>query len=37
MSKLVDYEIAKNELSFSEKAGQLFMPAAFVNDTEEEM
>lgn len=37
MSKLLDYEIAKKELSFSEKAGQLFMPAAFVNDTEEEI
>jgi beta-glucosidase-like glycosyl hydrolase len=37
MNKIPDYEIAKNELSISEKVGQLFMPAAFINDTEEEI
>jgi len=37
MDKISDYEIAKNELSFSEKIGQLFMPAAFINDTEVEI
>ena len=37
MKKVPNYKIAKSELSFSEKVGQLFMPAAFINDTEEEI
>jgi len=37
MNKILDYKIANKELSFSEKIGQLFMPAAFINDTEEEI
>lgn len=37
MNKIPGYKIAKNELYFSEKVGQLFMPAAFVNDTEQEI
>lgn len=37
MNKISDYKITTNELSFSEKIGQLFMPAAFINDTEEEI
>lgn len=37
MNKLLDYNIAKNGLSLLEKVGQLFMPAAFINDTEEEI
>ncbi len=37
MNKTVAYKSVKNVLSFSEKVGQLFMPAAFVNDTEQEI
>lgn len=37
MNKILDYEIANDALNFSEKVGQLFMPAAFVNDTEDEI
>jgi len=37
MNKIRGYNIAKKELTKSEKVGQLFMPAAFVNDTEEEI
>lgn len=37
MKKIPVYDIVKNKLSVSEKAGQLFMPAAFINDTEEEI
>lgn len=37
MNNVLDYESAKNELSLSEKVGQLFMPAAFINDTEEDI
>ena len=34
MSDFPAYRIATAQLSFAEKLGQLFMPAAFVNDTE---
>ncbi len=37
MSEFLDYNNAKTELSKREKVGQLFMPAAFINDTEEEI
>lgn len=37
MNKLLGYANAKNRLSLKEKIGQLFMPAAFVNDSEEEI
>ncbi len=37
MKTLLKYNEAKNLLSPSEKIGQLFMPAAFINDTEEEI
>jgi len=37
MNRLLDYEEAKTKLSKKEKIGQLFMPAAFINDTEEEI
>ncbi len=37
MKKTIDFEIARNDLNISEKVGQLFMPAAFINDTEEEI
>ena len=37
MNRLQDYENAKTVLSKKEKIGQLFMPAAFINDTEEEI
>ncbi|WP_281542923.1 glycoside hydrolase family 3 protein [Maribacter aestuarii] len=37
MSKVFDYNIAKDRLSLKEKLGQLFMPAAFINDSEEEI
>ena len=37
MNRLLDYTEAKTELSKKEKIGQLFMPAAFINDTEEEI
>ncbi len=37
MNRLLDYKEAKTELSKKEKIGQLFMPAAFISDTEEEI
>ncbi|QCW99620.1 glycoside hydrolase family 3 protein [Aggregatimonas sangjinii] len=37
MKKIPAYEIAKNSLPLSEKVGQFFMPAAFINDTEEDI
>lgn len=37
MNKLLSYEKANKALSLKEKTGQLFMPAAFINDTEEEI
>ncbi|MGB5822242.1 MAG: glycoside hydrolase family 3 N-terminal domain-containing protein [Saonia sp.] len=37
MNKVLPYEEAKNVLDPKEKVGQLFMPAAFINDTEEEI
>ena len=37
MNKMLSYNIAKEKLSISEKAGQLFMPAAFINDSEDEI
>lgn len=37
MVNVLDYSKAKEELSLKEKVGQLFMPAAFINDTEEEI
>ncbi|WP_047247861.1 glycoside hydrolase family 3 protein [Maribacter thermophilus] len=37
MHKIISLEKAKNELSKAEKVGQFFMPAAFINDTEEEI
>lgn len=37
MDKLILYKEASNLLNFKEKTGQLFMPAAFINDTEEEI
>lgn len=37
MNRMLNYEEAKDGLSLSEKVGQLFMPAAFINDTEEEI
>ncbi len=37
MSKILKNHEAKNRLSSAEKVGQLFMPAAFINDTEEEI
>lgn len=37
MSDLLPYEQAKNHLNLRTKVGQLFMPAAFINDTEEEI
>ncbi len=37
MRKTLPYSKATNHLSLKEKAGQLFMPAAFINDTEEEI
>jgi len=33
----MDYSKAKNTLAQKEKVGQLFMPAAFINDSEEEI
>ncbi|MBO0322135.1 glycoside hydrolase family 3 protein [Muricauda sp. CAU 1633] len=35
--EIVSYSIAQNQLSLKEKVGQLFMLAAFINDTEEEV
>lgn len=37
MNKLFGYTDAENQLSLKEKIGQLFMPAAFINDSEEEI
>ncbi|PIB38799.1 glycoside hydrolase family 3 protein [Maribacter sp. 4G9] len=37
MKSLPNYNEAKNTLSTAEKIGQFFMPAAFINDTEEEI
>jgi len=37
MSSLPQYQKATEVLSIKEKVGQLFMPAAFINDTEEEI
>jgi len=37
MSRLIEYENASAKLSIEEKVGQFFMPAAFINDTEEEI
>ena len=37
MWNMFDYQRKKTDLSLFEKVGQLFMPAAFVNDTEAEV
>ncbi|MGY8914363.1 MAG: glycoside hydrolase family 3 N-terminal domain-containing protein, partial [Flavobacteriales bacterium] len=37
MTKLDPYPYASTELSLKEKVGQLFMPAAFINDSEAEI
>lgn len=37
MNKMLNYNLAKDAFSIKEKIGQLFMPAAFINDTEEEI
>ncbi|WP_276166237.1 glycoside hydrolase family 3 protein [Zobellia alginiliquefaciens] len=37
MPKIAPYTQAEQTLSLAEKVGQLFMPAAFINDTEEEI
>ena len=37
MTKLITYKQASKQLSPKQKIGQLFMPAAFINDTEEEI
>jgi len=37
MYKILPYHKATGKLSLREKVGQLFMPAAFINDTEEEV
>lgn len=37
MTKLLPYQKASSSLSQKEKIGQFFMPAAFINDTEEEI
>ncbi|MEX0287491.1 MAG: glycoside hydrolase family 3 protein, partial [Flavobacteriaceae bacterium] len=37
MHKMLSYQKAKINLSAKEKIGQLFMPAAFINDSEEEI
>ncbi len=37
MDKVLNYDLIKERLSLKEKVGQLFMPAAFINDTEEEI
>ena len=37
MLKVYSYKIAKTTLTPAEKVGQLFMPAAFINDSEEEI
>ena len=36
-NSMIDFTTEKKKLSLKEKIGQLFMPAAFVNDTEEEI
>ncbi|QWX84619.1 glycoside hydrolase family 3 protein [Cellulophaga sp. HaHaR_3_176] len=37
MNSIISYSQAENTLSLHEKIGQLFMPAAFINDSEEEI
>ena len=37
MNKITSYEQASQILSLKEKVGQLFMPSAFINDSEEEI
>ncbi len=37
MNKVLSYDKTTVKLSYKEKVGQLFMPAAFINDTEEEI
>ncbi len=37
MHRILSYKEASRTLTLSEKTGQLFMPAAFINDTEEEI
>ncbi|CAM4377249.1 glycoside hydrolase family 3 protein [Zobellia nedashkovskayae] len=37
MPSILPYSKAKDTLNLAEKVGQLFMPAAFINDTEEEI
>ena len=37
MTKALPYKQATAQLSLAEKVGQLFMPAAFINDTEDEI
>ncbi|MEE9364936.1 MAG: glycoside hydrolase family 3 protein [Cellulophaga sp.] len=37
MNNIIPFQKAKNKLTSAEKVGQLFMPAAFINDTEEEI
>ena len=35
--KILPYTSAQKDLSLRQKIGQLFMPAVFINDTEEEV
>ncbi len=37
MNKILEYDKAKDKLLLKEKIAQFFMPAAFINDTEEEI
>ena len=37
MNRFPKYEEATKMLSISEKVGQSFMPAAYINDTEEDI
>ncbi len=37
MLKIISYRESSKQLTIREKVGQLFMPAAFINETEEEM
>lgn len=37
MPKILSYQEAAHQLTLTEKIGQLFMPAAFINDTEEDI
>ncbi len=37
MNSILPIQVALNQLDLAEKIGQLFMPAAFINDTEEEI